>query len=594
VANGFLALVFLHQFVYWDQVYSSFIDPKWACFSLGFLGLFLLFQLRYSRDADLKYPSLIRLVFLGVLATPLLTDVYLGSPYWIHTLGLVALTYVLPYCIKRGNWSLQALASPVQWVLIGLTGIEFLGLNPFYQGSEYHLSGLTGNPNLLAACLLFWFWMGYGKTRHPRTWIFGTLVSILLTFSRAAILGFFCTLALFFWSQGRRWVAGVLVLVFLGGLLYGVMNPHQFKHFSSLKVRASEMGVSLKIMKDHLFLGIGQDGYRRAYWKNLEGRFAGIDSYQDREDLRSLRFSSHSHATPLSILLYLGLIPGLLWLFGLLWLGLYCLKVWEPGERLALGSVLLLSLVYDLFSFGVILIPVLIVCCQALASRLVPESHVTAKRWLPLPALALWAVFWIGKLDYSAGLAAARSDADFQFLEHSNWVDGELYHRWVQARLRRSLNPSEIKSTEALMDQAHKLKPDPSTYYHRALLSQKAGDLSQARHWLQKGIESLPTYAPYYYARALLSDSVAKELKNYEFAIAMNPNHHQSWKNFAILKFEAGKFTEAENAFQEAARSFLKSPRGALKNLEDVKAYQELIHGEVEAKKQLHHLQKVN
>jgi hypothetical protein len=584
---GFLGLVLLHQFVFSDQVYSSFIDPKWACFSLGFLGLFLIFQFSNLKAADLSLPPLIRSVFLVVLGLPLLVDIYLGSPFWVHTLGISSLTYVLVYCLRRGNWRLESVALPMQILLIFLTLIEFLGLSPFYQGTEYHLSGLTGNPNLLAACLLFWFWLAISRTRSPRALIFSTLGAIILTFSRAAILGFFCSLALLFWSQGRKWVSGALVLIFLGGLLYGVINPHHFKYFSSLKVRQSEMEVSLDILKNHWFLGIGQEGYRKAYWETLEGQFRGIQSYQEQEGLSALRFSSHSHVTPLSLLLYLGVFPGLLWLFCLLWLGLVCWKIWEPGERLALGSILLLSLVYDLFSFGVILIPVLILCCRGVSARLIQESQATWKRWLPVPALALWAVFWVGKLDYSAELEAASSDQDFRILTRSKWVDGELYHRWVQARLHRKLEASEVEETQTLLDQAHQMKPDPSTYYHRALLSQKAGDLRAARTWLQKGIESLPTYAPYYYARAILADLTEEELKDYQLAITMDSNYHQAWKNFAILKLERGHFLEAENAFQEAARSFLKSRGGVLKTLVDIKAYEELIRGEVEAKKRL-------
>ena len=63
--------------------------------------------------------------------------------------------YCLPYFLFRFPLKFNVIARFVLKLFLVVGFVDFVGILPWYQGSEYHISGMVGNPNLLAVIILF-------------------------------------------------------------------------------------------------------------------------------------------------------------------------------------------------------------------------------------------------------------------------------------------------------------------------------------------------------------------------------------------------------------------------------------------------------
>ncbi|MBT3784754.1 hypothetical protein HOF92_07230, partial [bacterium] len=292
--------------------------------------------------------------------------------------------------------------------------------------------------------------------------------------------------------------------------------------------------------------------------RRLDGKFEGVDSYQDRPGLEWIRLSSSSHQSVLSVFLWLGLPFGLLFLGLLCWWIRFCFPSFSKGERLALGSALLMSQVYDLMSFGVFSLPVVFVIARGASERLSPSDTSTSRRWLPLVGLVIWAGYWVGVTHHSVQRQEANTIDEFRQLVDSPFVSGEDYHRFARWMLSSARGFVEKEDFQHILSEAHRRTPDPSTLYHRAMAAKNEGERDSAKNWLIKGIETLPTFAPYYYGLALLAQTSQEEERRYLQALQVDNSHYQAWKNLGILLFERGDFQRSAYAFKQGKKAFLK------------------------------------
>jgi|GEM_PF-1765931 len=554
----FAAILIIHQFLFSSRLENSYEEPKWLWISVGILLFWLLVQWNHRKSKDLSYPGRRQWYLVLLLAIPVLVDFAHGSRFWLHSFGLACVAYSMPYLLHRGGLSISRAAPTLFILILCACGLDWSGLLPMIHGPLYHLSGFVGNPNLLGACLVFWFWLARDRIKHKNIFFLLCLAGALLTLSRAAVLALFITEALRRFRASQKLAAFLILLLCSGAAYYSIHNPHQVREFSSLKIRELEMGISLNILKDNWWGGIGQGAYRQEYYQRLDGKFAGVKSFEDRPDYQWIRLSSTSHQSFVGLFLWLGIPAGLVFLFLVVQWLIWIFPHLSQGERLALFSLLLMSQVYDLLSFSVLSIPCIFIFCRGAACCLSENTHTSLKRWIPLAGLCAWAVFWYGTTNQSLKRFEANSRSQFEALLQSPFRVGEDYHqfaRWMLNQPNQNRNPERIRS---ILHEAHSLSPDPSTAYHLALVAMQDGNSSEARKILERGLETLPTFAPYYYGLALLSDNPTDEEAIYLLALKVDNGYYQAWKNLGILLFEKGDYQRSAYSFSQGIYAYSK------------------------------------
>ena len=125
----------------------------------------------------------------------------------------------------------------------------------------------------------------------------------------------------------------------------------------------------------------------------------------------------------------------------------------------------------------------------------------------------------------------------------------------VQFRLAQNKD-YDWKDLHKLLNLAHDEKPDPSSFYNRAMIYYRQGFNSNALRELNLGISRIPTYSEYYFARSLLQDSSVDEIRDLLICVRLNRKHYSANKNLGI--------SYAENSNLELAILFF---RNALKSL---------------------------
>ena len=572
----------IHQFVYYAGVEDSFDDPKWAFISLSILFFFILVQWLYRKSYDLKYPGKCQWFIVLGLGIPVLVDFYHDSNFWLHTLGVASMIYCMPYIFRRVDLCLHRPA-PLFFALILIsTVMEWSGLLPMLQGSQYHLSGFVGNPNLLGACLIFWYWLAKDRVKHKNLLFLLCLGGSILVLSRAAILTLLISEAFQRFKIRQKLLATVLILGSLGLGFYLISNPHKISEFSSLRIRFHEASMSLKILSDHWLTGIGQGHYRNEFFKKLDGSFKGVKDFESEESYKWVRFSSSSHQSILGLFLWLGLPISLFLLVLMLWLIRLIYLHLSAGEQFAIFSVFLMAQVYDLMSFSVILVPCIFVFCKGLSRLLEPVEKRTYRRWAPLLGLGLWAVFWLSVLIHSKQRFEANAAKDFDKLLNSYFTTGEDYHSYARWMLQQSETSFNHQTIEAILRKGHALKADPSTRYHLAMLAMRSKNHEQARKILLEGLQTLPTFAAYYYGLALLAEDRQQEQDYYLLSVKINYYFYQSWKNLGVLFFELGDYERSAHSFKQAMRAYQKK-RGFMKTRQDEQYYRQLNEGYTKA-----------
>jgi tetratricopeptide (TPR) repeat protein len=588
-----------HQLFYSDSVADSFCAPKWFFISVG-LSLFLLcffagrsfFGVRLSVVSGFMSGSSKAIILLSgafFLLLPLGMDLWhanysgiffsLGLP----SLFLLLIIFFINYKIDFSGFSLW-----FSLVLSGIIFLEYFGGNPFFQGSVYHLSAFSGNPNIIAASLLFWYCPALGFSGFCRKYrsykkFFSILIflALLLTFSRAAILVFLLLHLMFFVRDnefGRKITKGRFFRSFLMSILCLIplfflllLNPFDMPFFSHYGIRVRELSQSLKIIAASPFEGVGRNNYRRAYWQSLAAEnFVPAGPGVDNSEQRHIRLSDESHFSLLWPFLSFGLPLGFLWLLTFAFLLYTAFRGLGFFEISALISLLLAAQVYYIFYFSLILIPFMLIFAKGLANAeiFLISTNVNGlkKTCFLLLFVFIWAFFCTGEFNHKYLRERATEEKDFVSLRDSFFADGEDSHRYATFLIEKGGVEVEKRALN-ILDEACVFRPDPSCFYHRALIFQRRGSADEAMAELEKGLRILPTSAVLYYARALISESLSDQIYNYRLALSMKYNYFRAWNNLGICYFEkagelaaaGGEKVKIPELYEKSAEAFEKA-----------------------------------
>ena len=567
--NIWLPLLILHQFVIfpnWDNAYDL---PKMLIHAvlLTSLLLFLAYKKRTSTDLIQKDPTL-RFAWLLFCFIPFFSDLYHQSEWLIHSLGLGSLMYCLPYFLSRYPINFNVISRYILGLFLIVSCIDFMGFLPWYQGSEYHISGMVGNPNLLAVVILFWYFLGFPSKGKPPLRIvdFVVLVLLCITLCRTAILAFFLIhliVLLKHCSQQKRKLVlfnGTIVILLL--LYYGITNPHKINMFSSLSIRTHEALTAVDIFKQNFWLGIGQGNFPQYYFNELKNtNFNGLDPFLASEsEFLNIRWSTSIHQSVLLLFLWLGGPLGLIWIISLICI-LYKLKRFIKTEFMAsLLAIFLAAQMHFVLDFSLLLMPTQILIAHIYSLSLASDENGLSsnRRWLPFLFMIPWAVFWLLKYDLNSLRHEMKKEQDFIDIFQHPLSDGEDKHRLVQFRLR--LLSAENKGynwddLHKLLNEAHDEKPDPSSSYNRAMIYYRQGFNSNALRELNLGISRIPTYSEYYFARSLLQDNSGDEIRDLLICFRLNRKHYSASKNLGISYAENGNLELAIFSFRNALKS---------------------------------------
>ncbi|MCO4783607.1 MAG: O-antigen ligase family protein [Candidatus Cloacimonetes bacterium] len=563
-------LLVVHQFFYLPNITDSFYTSKWGLFSISFCIIYAWYLKKSLHQKDLKIsPESKVLMLIGFLVF-LISDIYHDSFYLIQTLGLCTFTYCMIYFLYRTKFDLSSVSGLIVSLLSLLCLLEVFGLAPF-QGSTYHLSVFTGNPNLFAASLVFWFCIHKKNLSSKQSlWAsFAVLFLLILSKSRAGIIAFLLIEVFVYFKQNQKkgavLIGGGLVLA----SLFMIVNPYKVDEFSSLKIRKIEAKISYDILKENLWLGVGQGNYRKAYFRQLETNKDTYSSYNDKPLLQFIRLSEMSHFTPLSTLVSLGLPLGVLFLCLMGYFFKISYNLLEQNEFLALFSLCLMSMTYYLFHFSIILIPALIIVAKGLSKDMIQIDGISKKRLFPLIILFVWAGHWYSGLKYEF-----LSVKDYKSQINNPWNHGLLDHKLIVETLESKTVPNE-KDFLMLVDQAHKKMPDPLTFYNVSKYFYLLGHHKKALETLQKGINVLPSYASYYYARALMKQDPIQAYLDYLLVLKIDRKFVPAWKNAAIIQLETGYLQEGLYSIKNGLHFY--SEKNQTKNLPADPYYHQLL-----------------
>ncbi|MCJ8345617.1 hypothetical protein MJH12_08750 [bacterium] len=570
-------LFILHQFFYLPNIHDSFYTAKWVLFSSVFFGVFsyYLYDSKSAKDLKLDYRS--RVVFLLFLSIFLISDLLHQSHYFFNTLGLCSFTYCMIYFYRRTKFDLNLISGPILILLSFFCFLELSGLAPF-QGELYHLSVFTGNPNLFAASFVFWFYIHRKKipTKYLLAIILFTIVLLVLSKSRSALLTFLIIESfLFIRKTGISTTSFSFPKLGISLLLLSVVsyclvkNPFEIEGFSRLEIRMIESKISLNILKKNYLLGIGQGNYRSHYFQELGQSEKDYHSYEDQKLLRHLRMSSYSHFTPLSLFVSLGLPLATLWIFLWIYLMRILYKNLDRDEFLALISLLIMSITYYIFHFSLIVLPALTLLAKSMSKNLKVQKSCSSYRFLPLIPLFAWCAFWVSALEFELF-----SLKDKEAYLKSSYNHGRLNHELIREILESRSLPKEEDFFQ-LLDIAQKKMPDPITFYHGSKYYYLKGEKKKAMAYLQLGINILPSYASFYYARALMQEDPMKAYLDYLLVVKMDRKFVPAWKNMAILQLETSYIKAGIYSISSALKFYLE--KNGSNHLPSDSYYQELL-----------------
>ena len=494
------------------------------------------------------------------------SDLYHQSKWLIHSLGLGSLMYCLPYFLSRYPINFNMISKYILGLFIIVSCVDFVGFLPWYQGSEYHISGMVGNPNLLAVVILFWYFLGFpSKGKWPLRFVdFVVLVLLCITLCRTAILTFFLVhliILLKYCSQQKRKLIlfnGTIVILLL--LVYGVTNPHKISMFSSLSIRTHEALTAVDILKQNFWLGIGQGNFPQYYFSELKNtNFNELDPFTASEsEFLNIRWSTSIHQSVILLFLWLGGPLGLIWMIALIYI-VYKLKTLIQTEFMAsLLVVLLAAQMHFVLDFSLLLMPTQILIAHIYSLSLVSDENGLSsnRRWLPFLFMIPWALFWLLKYDLNSLRHDMKTEQDLIDIFQHPLSDGEDKHRLVQFRLAQNKD-HDWEDLHELLNIAHDERPDPSSFYNRAMIYYRQGFNSNALRELNLGISRIPTYSEYYFARSLLQDSPSDEIRDLLICARLNRKHYSANKNLGI--------SYAENRNLELAIFFFKNALKSLK-----------------------------
>ncbi len=561
-SNLWVLIIVLQQFAMFPGWGDAYDLPKMLVHS-ALLTLLLVFWTYKKRNSpDLIQKDLIlRFAWLLFCFLPFLSDFWHQSPWAIHSLGVGSLMYCLPYFLFRFPFDFTLISKLILNLFLVIGFADFLNLLPWYQGSQYHMSGMVGNPNLLAVAILFWYFIAHPtKGKFPVRLIdFAVLIILFLTLCRTAIIAFFLIHLIFLVryrnGQSRKLIcAGGTALISLL-LIYGIINPNQIHMFSSISIRAHEAKTALHILKKNFWTGIGQGQFGKHYLNELKNtNFSGVDPFTEGDsDLLSIRWSDSIHQSVLLIFVWLGAPLGLLWFTALLCILIKLRGLINVRFMGALLTIFLAAQMHFLLDFSLLLLPaqILLAHLYSLSLTACDGSSASNRRWLPFLFLIPWAIFWLAKYDLYSKRGKAKTEQSLVNLLDHPVSDGEDKHRLLQFRLT-DLSQKNWKGLHQLLNLAHSEKPDPSTIYNRALIYFRQDLKSAALDELQVGISQIPTYASYYYARSLLQEKSADEVRDLLICIKLDRKHYSANKNLAILAAEDQKLDLAIFYFNSA------------------------------------------
>lgn len=315
---------------------------------------------------------LVSFIVLGAIGIPFAVDpLYTG--YQTLRLLMLALLYLmavnLPLSPAAIAWSLaagmvlQAAFALPQFALGSSLGFERLGevtVQASWPGASVVMVGdqrwlraygLTQHPNLLGGCLMVMSLVVLGhylnetrKRRLPLLAAVGLgLISLLLTFSRAAwlgtILGGLTGMMILLWARRQHhWTPNraslilLVVTVFIIGALFvtlywPLLRPRlgltsQGVEIRSVESRALQMGAATTLIGMRPLLGVGLGNYSYALFTLAPEAIAAYPVYQPAYNVALLTTAE------------LGLLGGLFWLLLMVspWVAL-----WRKRRRVAVG-----------------------------------------------------------------------------------------------------------------------------------------------------------------------------------------------------------------------------------------------------------------
>jgi len=594
MAKGLMAaLLVLHQLVYSTQLQDSFFLPKWVFFSLGFtlLAASLVFR-SWPNQSDLKYPKGVQALFVFVLAIPPLVQFFhsikLGNYDFLHFLGISCTFYVLPYLMARGLALEASFAQIMIYLISNLILLDYFGLLPAFQGSQYHLSALAGNPNLSATSLFLWYLIfrlliqekanqdgategSKGSVSHDtgfrRHFFESVLVFVVLclTMCRAVLL-VFLIFEIVVWlkenasSKSAYILNGLIAFSVLGTLLFFmVKNPYKWEEFSRLSVRVHELKITTKMVASNLWTGIPVGQYRNAYFDELIA-----DKDPQRDPMTPMSLSNDGHFGLANVFLYLGLPLGILWLLSFFVLIFYCSKSTSYLFPFGVACILVVNQSYFIFKYSLALIPFLLMISHVLSRQLKSSDSSSMRRFLPLVFLILWSVYWARQLQIEYRNSHITSFEQWRSYHQNGELDPKREHLGVEILLA-SGDKMALSAASSYLEKAQQRFRDPVYYYHKAMIYRLHGDEEKAREILLEGRSVMSSYAPYYYGLSLLSRDLEKEEYYLRKAIELRYDYFSAWKNYLILVMkDPSRQEEAKSVYQQVL-ALERSNKGSLK-----------------------------
>ncbi len=314
--TGILTFIWMAYTRPQEWAYASSAQYSLAIAVATILGYFI-FEMP-SRGLKLRYNVLILLLILQyTLATSMAFNPQYAQAKYIEFVKIFVIAIFLTAMTDSED--------RVRWVLmVSLGSIGFLTLRSFfgiiYSGGArvYGPGGLYEDNNdyaiLLDTALPMMFYFALAQSQKWLKYIFfafslTSLITILFTYSRGGFLGL-CS-ALIFLALKSKWKIPGLLAIALGGILFFNFGPDRVldrvntiqtasQEDSSAQQRLRAWGVSLKILADHPFFGVGVRNIMLVYGQ-----------YGDPNDTRV------SHNSYLQIIVDCGL-PALLMFLGAL------------------------------------------------------------------------------------------------------------------------------------------------------------------------------------------------------------------------------------------------------------------------------------
>ncbi|MDA2937814.1 tetratricopeptide repeat protein [Acidobacteria bacterium AH-259-A15] len=504
-------------------------------------------------------------LYLGYNTLSFALSPYADKAYFINLVLLILFFFVAAASVnseRKYTYLLYAIAFTV--AVSSIYGfLHFFGYDyaPFLEVFGPRLIGrrvfsFFGNPNLFAAFLVISLPLllsGFFTKQRTAKYIFATcivlaIVSLLLTGTRAALLGSSISIVLFFGiSYGKAdkkrylWALSITIILVVAGFLYS--SKAKGTGIQLLELRQYWWQTAMKITRDHPLFGTGVGSfnvYYPAYRKKSTEIALGEKIWAQIHDRRI----EHAHSEFLEVLSDLGILGFLLFL-GILFAFFYkYYSAWDPKKKyLVAGNccAVMALLIHSLYSQNLrfVFVAMFFWLNLALQSALLPEPKTEEK-----PTLNA------GKIIASLLLLPLLT---MVFLGHSLKIFSAEYHAKEGLGFYKTGNYPEA---EAHLEQAVENNPqDKPSLYCLGISQYRLEKFAKSKETLLKLIEVDPNFLQSHYWLAnnyVRTQDPENAKEEFQQSLSLNDAYGPSYYALGVLSLRENDIQQALDYFERA------------------------------------------